>query len=329
MVLALGSVRADFYLGNDRDNSQDDGGARWAVAVEAWWAAYRTMLNKWKLWVQRARFDVLSTKIAAASRQNSLGHTGISMGSPVQRRQIGLACSSCEGALHIESLGLGVPGSASGGLLAAASPTDAISNAGGGKTARANAGAAKKRQSKQIGDGVLGAGSRDGTKCPRCGARLPRCVVCDFWVGEGEAKRAKPKNAMGNGGADNGSGGKGGNSINGQPPGTHTGTSVESGSNGSPSKNNNTDGEKSRAGESPLQGRRTGGRSAESNKPPLKERKEEVQVDLMAGFVEVCLSCRHVYHRGHAREWFARHKVCASVECVCRCDDVDPKVGKV
>lgn len=51
--------------------------------------------------------------------------------------------------------------------------------------------------------------------------------------------------------------------------------------------------------------------------------------DPMAAFVEVCLRCKHVYHRGHAEAWFGKHVECAAVECRCRCDQVDAQAGIV
>lgn len=32
-----------------------------------------------------------------------------------------------------------------------------------------------------------------------------------------------------------------------------------------------------------------------------------------------CMNCMHGFHGGHAREWFARHKICAAPDCGCVC----------
>ncbi|KAI4138640.1 MAG: hypothetical protein LQ340_008051, partial [Diploschistes diacapsis] len=45
--------------------------------------------------------------------------------------------------------------------------------------------------------------------------------------------------------------------------------------------------------------------------------------DAMEGFIEICLSCRHLYHRRHAKEWFRRHEECAVVGCRCPCGTLD------
>lgn len=40
---------------------------------------------------------------------------------------------------------------------------------------------------------------------------------------------------------------------------------------------------------------------------------------LILGRFNFCLSCNHGMHSGHAREWFAKHKICPVPDCACRC----------
>lgn len=39
----------------------------------------------------------------------------------------------------------------------------------------------------------------------------------------------------------------------------------------------------------------------------------------VCGRFNFCLSCNHGMHSGHAREWFAKHKICPVPDCACRC----------
>ena len=41
--------------------------------------------------------------------------------------------------------------------------------------------------------------------------------------------------------------------------------------------------------------------------------------DAMANLLNFCNTCHHGYHASHAREWFARHKICPVPECTCLC----------
>ena len=43
------------------------------------------------------------------------------------------------------------------------------------------------------------------------------------------------------------------------------------------------------------------------------------ELDLVAGFLTFCMSCRHGFHARHAREWFELHRVCPVSECRCLC----------
>ena len=45
----------------------------------------------------------------------------------------------------------------------------------------------------------------------------------------------------------------------------------------------------------------------------------EKKNDLMAKMITFCRGCAHGFHADHAREWFAKHKVCPVVDCECCC----------
>ena len=209
--------------------------------VAAWRAALGAQLRAHRLFLARARFDAQAARLAAPASTAP----DVTTAAP---RQVALRCANCDAALHRTA-----PATAGAGADAnPATPASAKLGGGGGGTA-ARAG------------GVLG-GAGPGAACAACGARWPRCAVCDLWVGgaePGEARR-DPRRSSG-GGA------------------TSTAGAEDGGGAG----------------------------------------------DGLAGMIHACLRCAHVYHRGHASAWFARHAACAAVGCRCRCDDGGPDAAAV
>ncbi|PYH95524.1 hypothetical protein BO71DRAFT_377200 [Aspergillus ellipticus CBS 707.79] len=51
-----------------------------------------------------------------------------------------------------------------------------------------------------------------------------------------------------------------------------------------------------------------------------QERRRPSEAELMRRFIVFCINCNHGFHAHHAREWFARHKVCPVADCSCICD---------
>lgn len=60
---------------------------------------------------------------------------------------------------------------------------------------------------------------------------------------------------------------------------------------------------------------RPGGAAALAEKGNGKT-KEAIALDKM---IVWCMNCNHGFHGGHAREWFARHRLCAVPDCGCVC----------
>ncbi|PWY91080.1 WD40 repeat-like protein [Aspergillus heteromorphus CBS 117.55] len=50
------------------------------------------------------------------------------------------------------------------------------------------------------------------------------------------------------------------------------------------------------------------------------ERRRPSEAELMRRFIVFCINCNHGFHAHHAREWFAKHKVCPVADCSCICD---------
>lgn len=175
-----------------------------------WRQSYRTLLNTWKLYIERSRFDAQSTKLSTT-------HYGTKLIRP-SPPQVTLRCNKCGDALHRE-------------IPSDDQSVSSVSVAGS--------------QSQSQNHSVLG-DSRSGTVCPKCNAHLPRCVICEMWLGVPDQK---------------------------------------------------------------ARGAAVG-----------RERNDPFDQHL-----EICLTCGHMYHRGHATEWFAKHAECPAPECKCRCNELDCK----
>ena len=147
---------------------------------------------------------------------------------------------------------------------------------------------------------------------------MPRCAVCDFWVGEvdprskgarakvkarqeKDARRRKEQNSE----LKNGAGKLEDEDERGGMDGSTTAAGREDKE--IVGKGKNLGAKKDNEGES----------------EGSEEEKNTKGQDPMEGFIEICLTCRHVYHRGHAKEWFRRHDECAVVGCRCKCGSLD------
>ena len=277
--------------------------------VDAWRAEYRAQLNRCGLHIRRAQFDMQSTKLATRFDGKS------TLEPPA--RQVSLACANCNGSLHreresvsvstpvpigphqpmhqlIEGQSQGLPRlpSSASTIAFSARAEDSFEASTDGSGSVSTSANTKPPTSPMGAYPQLFGTPKDGTMCPNCGARLPRCSVCEFWVGETDPRskgvRAdevlrkelrdslRPENWKVRG-----------NGEEVEDEEEETGVS---------------DGEK--------------GRESSMDRQARKD-------DLLKGFVEICLSCTHVYHRRHAREWFGKHTECAAVGCHCRCAEIE------
>ncbi|KIX06148.1 uncharacterized protein Z518_04122 [Rhinocladiella mackenziei CBS 650.93] len=111
----------------------------------AWKDAYRNMMNGWNLKFDRVRFDI-------ACQNAAIDESGRRLISPA-KQQIRLVCGFCaQGIAH------------SVGLNGESSP--------GHKVVETSQHPLTKEKAAAI-----------GTVCPKCGRHLPRCGVCDLWLG--------------------------------------------------------------------------------------------------------------------------------------------------
>jgi hypothetical protein len=173
------------------------------VRCDDWRQRYREQLNSWGLFLKRSQFDMLSTKLSTT-------WSGEKLLRPTPR-QISIRCNKCGDALHRDL------------------PSDNMS-------------IASNTQSHGKAHKVFGE-SHTGTMCPKCSAHLPRCAICDLWLGVPNQRSAGAAEVAG------------------------------------------------------------------------KDRYDEL--------LDVCLTCKHMYHRGHAQEWFSRHDECPVPDCKCWCNRLD------
>lgn len=112
---------------------------------EAWREAYRRSLNSWKLQLERARFDVNSRRFAVTVDGRKLV--------PPPPQQVSLTCNYCTRPLTQHDA------------------SSQISPSATGETVHSTIG------------NPLGPSALSGTVCPRCGRHMPRCGVCNLWLG--------------------------------------------------------------------------------------------------------------------------------------------------
>ncbi|KAJ5590489.1 hypothetical protein N7450_004461 [Penicillium hetheringtonii] len=112
---------------------------------EAWRESYRRSMNSWKLQLERARFDVNSRRFAVTVDGQKLV--------PPPPQQVSLTCNYCTRPLTQHDASSQI------------SPTTT------GETVHPTVG------------NPLGPSALAGTICPRCGRHMPRCGVCNLWLG--------------------------------------------------------------------------------------------------------------------------------------------------
>lgn len=117
-----------------------------------WREGYRTMLNTWHFFIERCTFDMQCTQLADV-------HADVLPLQNANSPQVALCCSNCDGPFMQDS-----------------AIDDSVVGLKGRGTSMGQPG------TRSFGAGVLG-GPNEVTQCPRCGARMPHCAVCDMPTG--------------------------------------------------------------------------------------------------------------------------------------------------
>lgn len=120
--------------------------------IELWRETYRSLLNTYRLFIQRVQFDVQATKLSL--RSSAQGAKPSLAPTP---RQVSIRCNSCDQALDRN--------------------TDHVQTSPTGPQAQANPSFSSNQHTSIFGD------ARSGTVCPKCGRHMPRCIICMMWLG--------------------------------------------------------------------------------------------------------------------------------------------------
>ena len=111
--------------------------------VTMWRETYRSWMNQWQMYPERAHFDVQVTKLSTSPQgQPTL---------PLSPRQVTVRCKYCEQPLDRNASNV-------------TRPQESNSSFG-------------THQGSIFGD------AKSGIVCPKCGRHLPRCVICSHWLG--------------------------------------------------------------------------------------------------------------------------------------------------
>jgi WD40 repeat protein len=274
----------------------------------AWKDAYRHMMNSWNLRFHRVRFDIASQNAAKDESGRAL--------IPAAKQQVRLVCQYCSQSLAHEA---GTNGETSPGYKTVETPRHPLS----------------KEKAAAV-----------GTVCPKCERHLPRCGVCDMWLGVPDESYLPWYGTLH---ASKHEAGKASLDLTASIAGsiqTTLGpdTSARGGvkGTGSPrlrtspqglSKSSTTD-SSSRTAVPVANVVKMGTNSVPdivldrplilAAEPNLETQKAEAarKWDVaMSRFTVLCVKCSHGCHAAHARMWFEKHRVCPVPECRCLCNE--------
>jgi WD40 repeat protein len=273
-----------------------------------WKDAYRHMMNSWNLRFHRVRFDIASLNAAKDESGRAL--------IPAAKQQVRLVCQYCSQSLAHEA---GTNGETSPGYKTIDTPRHPLS----------------KEKAAAI-----------GTVCPKCERHLPRCGVCDMWLGVPDESYLPWYGTLH---ASKHEAGKASLDLTASIAGsiqTTLGpdTSARGGvkGTGSPrlrtspqglSKSSTTD-SSTRTAVPVANVVKMGTNSVPdivldrplilAAEPSLETQKVEAarKWDVaMSRFTVLCVKCSHGCHAAHARMWFEKHRVCPVPECRCLCNE--------
>ena len=234
----------------------------------AWRETYRYQINSWGLKYDRVRFDIGFQKLAT----DRSGRKLIEPAKP----QVALVCGYCNQSLaQFENQG---EPEGNDMIKTHATPQHPLTS---DKAAAI------------------------GTVCPKCGRHLPRCGVCDMWLGTPDPSHMRWYSQNKSGSMDLSASMTGSvNTTLGPGTGATKTASLKPANavaNGDPSN------------------------EASRDNQDMSDAKKEWEI-LMSKFTVFCIKCNHGFHAAHAREWFGEddgrrgHSVCPVSNCNCICD---------
>ncbi|KAG9777947.1 hypothetical protein KCU88_g4359, partial [Aureobasidium melanogenum] len=282
---------------------------------DAWKDAYRHMMNGWNLKFDRVRFDIACQKVAVDA-------SGRRLLAPA-KQQVRLVCGFCAQSIAHTAAGI--------------NDNDGVSS--GRKVVETLQNPLTKDKAAAI-----------GTVCPSCGRHLPRCGVCDYWLGipdESYLPWYAPRQVSKTNGATDLSASIAGSvqTTIGPGPGAGTGTGTGTAMIGSskskesprlrlpapaqsqPTSKQSTTGtteSSTRTAVAPSRRTSTGEKPSVSSREQVEEASQPDVLrnwdSAMSRFTVLCLKCSHGCHAAHARMWFEKHHVCPVPECSCLCN---------
>jgi hypothetical protein len=233
-----------------------------------WRETYRYHINSWGLKYDRVRFDIGCQKLAT----DRSGRKLIEPAKP----QVALVCGYCNQSL---------------------AQFENQDETGGNENIKTQL----TQKHPLTGDKAAAI----GTVCPKCGRHLPRCGVCDMWLGTPDPSHMRWHGQNKTGSIDLSASMTG--SVN-TTLGPGTGAQKTSSLKAANAVVNDDS-----------------ANEASKDTQNMSEAKKDWE-DMLSKFTVFCVKCSHGFHAVHAREWFGGyagregHSVCPVSNCNCICD---------
>ncbi len=262
---------------------------------DAWKKGYRAMMNSWGCRMERVRFDIAVQKVAV---ENGTGRRLIKPAKP----QVKLVCSYCAGSV-------------------------AHHDAENGDADHENGTKMRDTARNPLSPATTAA---MGTICPKCGRKLPRCGVCDMWLGMEDDSYMRwytgQKKGTGSAGSIDLSAsahtiiGPGQSSERKRTDSPTTGGTMAG------SKKGSSGSKDARVRLTELKGGVEDAVDTQTTEDKASEKVRRLD-EMMARFTVFCVKCSHAFHAAHARMWFQGspeegrhgHKICPVPRCECVC----------
>lgn len=295
---------------------------------EAWKEEYRALMNSWGLKFDRVRFDVLSQRLAIAN--DGTGRRLLEVAKP----QAKLVCSFCsQSVAQFETpnndrhrQGENSTASSVQAYSLSQSPSAHVLETGLTKTqAQTSSPSQNTVQQALLPPEKVAA---LGNVCPKCGRHLPRCGVCDLWLGMPDETYLRWYGAQQDRKSLDLSASMSGSMQTAIGPNQNI-TTAAAGPNADVPKSSQRP--KVSEGLGVGQDNRNGGEETADEIAngevdiELEAKRVKHWDDMMQRFTVFCVKCSHGFHASHARMWFGRndgregHRVCPVATCQCVC----------
>ena len=292
------------YGGREGRGGGGGDGAGGAGRAERWLSLYRSLLNQWQMWTERAKLDVARALMHTAQPHSTHSHTAhhnhtsqtapathphsrAVIGHPHAAPALSSASAASASASASPSSLPHLPQLPHPGLLPQLPHVSARCSWCGGSLTLSSSSTVARSQRGPPSSFVRG--------CPHCHKSLPRCALCLLALDaatSSSAAQQRGATTKSGGGAGGGRGGRGGGG------GGRGALEGRAGSDGADAGGLGAVDGGVAVGEGG--GVAGGGRG-------------------IVGWFSWCQQCRHGGHADHLREWFAHHLQCPVYDCSCTC----------